>query len=458
MVYLRLALLSFIPLISFFILPVSGYVKDTIYTPRIILIVGMAIIGNLILFHLYSGKKSLLGAMREVLRPRPLKLAIVSYAIWLCVSSSFSVMPGYSWLGHPYTQFGTIALLGCLSLAYLYYKVMRAELIMRIMSFCVLVMAALTFLESLGYRPLSQVVQSPNMLYPAALVGHRPHLGGWFSIVVLMPAYFYRDRKLDGWFWAWTLSGIIGLGLCTTTSATLGVGFALSLWLLYSWLKRRERFKSVLLLVAAFAISVATLPSIVQSVGAKLKLNPPQLKDYGSTGSMEPRLYMWKSAWHAATDRPWTGWGTDTFGYQVFEHLENNDAEALFRAELGFKKDYVVEHKGMTYYAYKREGADKDEQTGSLLYVRPHNLIVDELYSNGFIGLILFFLAATFFIKRIGKAKIPSSLPYFAISCLPYFIYLQAWFYIVSVTPIFFILLGIMLKDSEQGGSKYVQR
>lgn len=416
----------------------------------------MAILGNLALFFVNNSQKSLTQALHEGLRqrPSPFKLIVFSYGVWLCASALTSIMPGYSWLGHPYTQFGVITTLGCLSLSYLYSKSADVYPTILILSLCTFFMAIFTLLEAIGYRPLIHIVQSPNMLYPAAFVGHRPHLGGWFSIIVLMPIFFYRHRRIDAWFWVWTLSGIVGLALCTTTSATLGVGIGIIFWLFHTCILHRERLKTTLLATAFFAFSIALLPNLTQSAGTALGLNPPHLKEYGSTGSMKPRLYMWKSAWNAATDRPLTGWGTDTFGYQVFEHLTKEDAEALFRAELGFSKDYAVEHKGMTYYAYKNHGLDKDQQTGSLLYVRPHNLILDELYSNGFIGLSLWLLTIISLLVKVNKSTSPLSFIYFIVACLPYLIYLQAWFYVTSVTPLFFILLGIMLKDIKNSQSK----
>lgn len=456
MTFLQNLLLLFIPLLAFSVLPVPGYIKDTIYSTRLVLVFALVGVAGLALFALNNRNRSLAQAIRWPPHWKGWGLALPAYLLWLLVSAQFSSMPGYSWLGHPYTQFGTLLLVACFGLAGLYRAVPVVPAI-RLLALCTAVMAFLTLLEGLGFKPLAQVVHSPNMVYPAATVGHRPHLGGWFAIMALAPAYFYRRRPLDGWFWLWLISSLVGLGLCTTTSASIGVGVGILLWVAVATLKRHPARRAAWAGLALFAFSVLALPDVTRSLGQALGQVPPTLKDYQSTGSFRPRLYMWKSAWNAALERPLTGWGTDTFGYQVFEHLSDADAEALFRAELGFGPEYTLEHKGITYYAYKpkaKNKKDRDAQTGSLLYIRPHNLIFDELYSNGFIGLILFSLtlvALFWFIRRRNT----EDFTYFTFAFLPYFIYLLAWFYVVSVTPLAFILIGIMLADLNGRGGEH---
>ena len=447
MALIQKLLLAFIPLLCFGVLPIAGYVKDTIYFPRTILVLLLVLVGGLALFSTQNKNRSLLQALGRWPRHwRGWGLALPVYVVWLLLSAGFSSMPGYSWLGHPYTQFGVLMLLGCLALSEIYARAIPVEKAIKVLTVCTAVMAALTVVESLGFKPLQQVVNSPNLLYPAATVGHRPHLGGWFAAVALAPAFFYRRRRVDAWFWVWIGSALVGIALCKTTSATLGVGVGLLLWLSISVLQHHFSRKAVVISLAAFALSVGILPSLTQTVGKLLGLPTPQLKTYDSTASFKPRLYMWKSAWNAALERPVFGWGTDTFGYQVFDHLSNADAEALFRAELGFGPDYKLKHNGITYYAYRPNIKDKDAQTGSLLYVRPHSIIFDELYSNGILGFLLFIISLYALFVGVRRNEIKAT-PWFMVALLPYFIYLLAWFYVVSVTPLAFILLGIMLAD-----------
>lgn len=448
MTILRNLLVVFVPLICFAVLPVpGGWVKDTIYPVRFYLMLSLAVAGSLALFFMDNGQRTLTEAIRwEAKKLKGLGLILALYCLWVVLSSVLSPMPGYSWLGHPYTQFGSILLLSCIAVATVYARIAPVESMIKVLALTTFVMALLTVLESLGVKPLAHLVQSDRLLYPAATVGHRPHLGGWFAIVALAPAFFYRERRPDIWFWLWLVSGLVGVGLSTTTSATLGVGAGLLLWLIFSLFQRKGAWKIPAAALALFVLAVGTLPVISAHIARSLDQTPPQLKNYGSTGSFKPRLYMWKAAWAAAVQRPVFGWGDDTFGYQVFGHLNAKDADSLFRAELGFGPEYKLEHKDFTYYVYRPDHKDSDAQTGTLLYIRPHSIILDELYSRGFVGFLLF-LAVLISILLYVRNRSASSLALFLVAGLPYLIYLSAWFYVTAVTPLFFILMGTMLAD-----------
>ncbi|GGJ74898.1 hypothetical protein GCM10008939_18980 [Deinococcus aquiradiocola] len=172
-------------------------------------------------------------------------------------------------------------------------------------------------------------------------------------------------------------------------------------------------------------------------------LTPPVFKDYGSAYTLKARKLLWKSAWNAALERPFFGWGDETFAYQVFEHLSPDDARNLFRYELNLSPDAQVSYGGFTYYV------DDDEKnihsTGSILYHRAHNIIMDELYSHGFTGLSLFLVIIFSLSWKIYRT---SGDFWLITACLlPYAIYLLAWFYVPTVTPLYFILAGIVLAN-----------
>jgi len=245
----------------------------------------------------------------------------------------------------------------------------------------------------------------------------------------------------------WLAANIVGLALSTTTAATVGVLAGL---LIFSFTRSGNfstRMKVGTLL--AFVFAALTLPSASQAVGRSLGLPGAQLKDYASTGSFKPRLFLWKSAFKAGLERPLYGWGDETFAFQAFEHLSPKDARNLFRAELGLSQKYDVTYKGFTYIVVNRSGkTDKEREgkLGSMLYIRAHDILLDEIYAHGFVA---FFLLVAIVVLSLRRLKAESSFDFwfFLAAAVPYFVYLLAWFYVPTVAPLYFILLGVMTAD-----------
>ncbi|WP_394650360.1 hypothetical protein, partial [uncultured Deinococcus sp.] len=192
---LRACLLLYLPLIAFAVLPVAdGVVKDTLYPIRFYLTCALALGGGLALFALSSSGQSVFQAFRSWLhrsgasrRDRLGLSCIVMYLVWVLVSSAASPMSGYAWLGSPYTLFGSIMLIACFGIMLVYAHSRPLRLLPPVMALITLVMAGLALAEAVGFKPLGSLITSANISYPAATIGHRPHLGGWFALVSLMP-------------------------------------------------------------------------------------------------------------------------------------------------------------------------------------------------------------------------------------------------------------------------------
>ena len=84
-----------------------------------------------------------------------------------------------------------------------------------------------------------------------------------------------------------------------------------------------------------------------------------------------------------------------------------------------------------------------------MIYVRAHSVIFDELYSHGFPGLILLTALTAALLRHVYRRE-RSAFPLFLVAILPYPVYLLAWFYVPTVTPLFFIMLGTMLADLQR--------
>lgn len=60
--------------------------------------------------------------------------------------------------------------------------------------------------------------------------------------------------------------------------------------------------------------------------------------------------------------------------------------------EAGIPEDNLVIHSDGNY-SYYSPNKPQDVKKGILLYIRPHNIIFDEAYSHGIIGLVLLSLS-----------------------------------------------------------------
>ncbi|TDE86980.1 O-antigen ligase family protein [Deinococcus sp. S9] len=186
------------------------------------------------------------------------------------------------------------------------------------------------------------------------------------------------------------------------------------------------------------------LPPLITALNQALHLPAPQFKDYRSTQTLQTRLYLWQAAWRAAQARPLLGWGDETFSSEVYNHLSPQEISALLVLELGLDKGYHAEPAWPGFYLINP--IKKDRQFVHVIYVHPHNVWMDELYAHGFVGAFLGLLTGIVYLRKVWQQESSALLP-LLVAVLPYLVFLTAWFYVVTVTPLFFLLLGTALAD-----------
>ncbi|MFC4454526.1 O-antigen ligase family protein [Deinococcus sonorensis] len=426
----------FVPLFAFALaFNPAGSVQGNLYPIRMYLLIALlAVVGLWLLIQ------------RGVAPARRWPLAgmlAALYVVWLVLASVWSVDPATAFLGASSIRFGSVMQLLSLLVGVVYAAYAQPRWTARALSVTTAVMLLFTVLETLGLRPLEAWIRSSTPIYPAGTVGFRQYLGGWYAIMALAPVYFYRRERRDAWFWVWLVAGLVGLGLCTTTAATLGVGVCLLLWLGAGAAQRQWRTPLAALLV--YAVSILALPALTTSTATSLGRTAPAYKSYDSTGSFRPRLYLWKGAWSAFLERPITGWGDETLAGQVFTHLSPDDARSLFRAELGIPAQNQITYTGNSYTV--TDAATGQTRSGALLYPRAHDVVFDMLYSHGLVGFLLLLGLIWTALRRVAREG-RASLLSFLVSALPYPIYLLAWFFVPTVTPMFLIVVGAMLADA----------
>lgn len=453
-------ILSVLAIIGLFILNFSvinwqgnlnqSLVNTFILRQQVIFVILVVLGGALLVYSSRSSQQSVLEAVRS--KPLASKLlggAIVVYSVSTITSALFSDYPGIALFGYPQSQFGGLILIGCVLLSVLYANIkMSGDLTIRVVASLVVSMAVFTLIETIGWRPIEGVFYSSAMQYPATTVGFRAHLAGWFAIFAASGIFFYWKRKKDIWFWLISMSAILGISATTSTSAILGTLIAYALWLVYSVIQKnlRNNIKHAVLLIAVSLFMYNTMPPAMTALSNFLGLPPASFKTYGESNTFGTRLLLWKSAYNATLQRPLLGWGNDTYIFEVYKHLPPEDLEKLLKFSLASSgiriegnisvhEDYVIRYK--------------DAQTGEVktelgMYHSPHNILVEELYSKGFLGFFAFLTLISSFFWYMRSKYIEMLFPSFLL-VLPYSIYLLAWFYVNTVTPTFFVVLGMAI-------------
>ncbi|WP_189091272.1 O-antigen ligase family protein [Deinococcus ruber] len=436
---LNIVMYLFAALTIFFIFPQKNFVS-TLYLPRLYILYLFALFVSITLFSFSSKGLSLYEYFRHK-KTTFLLLICISYIVWINIADSMSFLPGYAFTGSEYLSFGGLALSSCLVVMLIYSKFIYINKIISLFSFSTLIVLIISFIEALGFHPLSHWINNSGLTYPAVTIGLRQHLAGWFAMMSLAPLYFWRNKPTDPRFWIWMCSGLLGVALCKNSGATVGVVIGLFGWLIVS--KGMKNLKSWITTLF-FLLAVFTIPPAVKYIGTAMGLQSYDTKSYTSTNTFSTRLLLWRSALRAGVEHPIFGWGDETFGWQVFEHLTEVEAQDLIRREAGVPSENRIVHSEGIFYSFPKNGKGKGKN-GVVLFVRPHNFIFDELYSHGFVGLLILLA----FIVVLVRAFPNTDRAMFIIGFLPYPLSLLTLFYVPTITPTFFILLGLALASSK---------
>ncbi|ULH14416.1 hypothetical protein MF271_10240 [Deinococcus sp. KNUC1210] len=429
----------FAALTIFFIFPQKNFVP-TLYLPRLYVLYFFVLLVPIILFSIVSKGQSLYKYFRHK-KPSFLLLICISYIVWITIADSMSFLPGYAFSGSEYLSFGGLALSSCIVVMLVYSKLVVVDKIISLLSFSTLVVLIVSFIEAFGLRPLDQWINNSGLTYPTVTIGLRQHLAGWFAMMSLAPLYFWRNKPTDPRFWMWMCSGLLGVALCKNSGATVGVVIGLFGWLIVSrGMKDLKPWTTTLF----FLLAVFTIPPAVKYIGNAVGLQSYDTKSYTSTNTFSTRLLLWRSALRAGVEHPIFGWGDETFGWQVFEHLTELEAQDLIRREAGVPSENRIVHSEGIFYSFPKNGKGTGKN-GVVLFVRPHNFIFDELYSHGFVGLLILLT----FIVVLVRAFPSTDRAMFIIGFLPYPVSLLTLFYVPTITPTFFILLGLALASSK---------
>lgn len=345
------------------------------------------------------------------------------YMLLVVLSTFMSIDINRSIWGRPLRWEGLIILI-CYSIVFYYSKVMPLNKNLLIKVFCLASFAIALYgiLQHFGIDPLPRDIFRRNWInYSYGTSGNPDFLG---SLIVLSSPFalyiFLRENK-----YIYLIIFLIQF-ICLIFTRSRGpfIGFTVSLLILFCYIIRDSYFRkrilsSLALIIILFTIinitsdniyfkRVMTIPKNAFSIITAQKNN-----DYAGSG----RIYIWKKTLQLIKARPMIGYGPDTF-------------------DLSYMSKF---------------GKESISHLGPIIEDKAHNEYLQIAYASGLPALIsyLMFILASIYIGINNMNKENLSLP-LAAGCAGYLV--QAFFNIsvVSVAPVFWVLLGITASNGSK--------
>lgn len=359
-------------------------------------------------------------------RPR-LALPIVLFSLLLVLSTAFSLNLHTSLWGELYRYEGLVTNLNYFFLFFVGFTFVRSEErirgLLKVWLLSATLIAGYGLLQHFGVDFLPWDTSSMDVSRSFSTLGNASFLGAYLALTIpLALALAALTKSVPGergkrtWFFALLASLVLTTALVFTYSrAALGsfsVAVAVtSLLLILSDKKNRRLY---LLLGASLFVVVALIAGVSALGTGKSLFGNWRLTTGGSTAT---RLLLWKASIDAIKERPFLGFGPDSFKL-VFPS---------FRPEI--------------WFAAVREIASPD---------KVHNETLQTTVGVGLPGLVAYLWLIIGYFALTARALLRSSnnrrkllLAGFFAGTLAYFFQMQMSFSIISVSPLFWLVLGI---------------
>lgn len=357
--------------------------------------------------------------------------------LWLglaLISNVLAPERALAFFGSEYGQMGWMQLALCAALFLIAQQVVITAQHWRWLSAGVVLLLLISLAEVLGFRPLFWLPEATA--YPAATIGQRGHLAGFF-IVVAGVAGFRRA-------WPTLLMAGLGVALCNNTSALI----AYCVLLAGIWTMDIQRHRvvvplmvCVLVTTGLFRTSESLFRPLCESLGHQNCYATKNLEGLeADASSLADRWVMWQASINMTHQRPWLGWGNEQFASQWLAHLPESERLSVVRRTAAVPNDTPIISVGNVFmYRDPVEG----DKIVALNNVHPHNSALGELQSHGVIGFAVLLATAVTLIREKLRLVLP---------ILGYLLYLLAWFPVFAVLPVFALLLGTLICDDRRGG------
>ncbi|MCL4368284.1 MAG: O-antigen ligase family protein [Actinobacteria bacterium] len=266
-----------------------------------------------------------------VLRRTRYDLVVVAFVAWTAVATLFSVNPATSLVGR-YTRYEGLATYVCLASVYfltvqLITDDVRLRSVAKMIGAAGFLVACFGLLQVGGFDPTTwaRVPFAAHMAY--STIGNPDTLGAYLifpltiSLGLALTEPKPRSRLLH-----WGAVAVIGPALIASFSRGAWLGSLGALVVLtIAFVRQRHRLQriDVYCLGASVAAAGVVIALSNRSTDAVTRFGARFASILAfNEGSGRTRLEIWSSALAAIRDRPWLGWGPDTFR-QTFGHFKS---------------------------------------------------------------------------------------------------------------------------------------
>ncbi|MCP2014137.1 O-antigen ligase [Deinococcus sp. HSC-46F16] len=322
------------------------------------------------------------------------------------------------------------------------------------------VMAAICVLEMLGFSP---VLGSPWFAwqgrsldigassFPISTIGNSGWVAGLWLLLAPLP--YLLKKASPAWSLAW--HGLIALGVGSVHSKAVlftyvAMHLAVAAYQLLSPDAPRGRAAARPMLLAATCIVVAwTSTGVMQSLNAELyergvagRLNSKiDLDQEAYRGSAAGRLAIYKASWRLIKERPLQGWGLETLQHRFYDVFTPAEYRTFIGPLVNLKPEESLRRFGSLHVVVHNDRPKQALRMQFFDIVKPHNVVLEEIYSNGLVGLLLLASALGLIVRQILVwGRFQEKMLLLAVTL--YFVYLLLWFTTIAVTPLACVLLA----------------
>jgi len=390
-------------------------------------------------------------------RDRGLALVVASalaYLGWMTLSDLvFSPSRSYTLIGWPTWHSGYLLYALCTGLflvATLTRRIEGVEQGVRLAFFITVPTVLFCVLEYLGFNPLSSSVWFTSLtqvrvnealsVFPILFAGNSGYVSAVWLLLLPFPLLVLRSSpRLSAAFWL-----LLAVGVSAAHGKASVLMFGAATLLLFVWAFRAGRGRWMAVALASFAVGSSgtfVYPALQQALVQAGVVTRERSFGFVAKESLAGRQVLWSGALRAAADRPLTGWGLETLQNHFFDYLPKAQLEDVGRTYLDLKPGETVRHFGYLLVVVRPAQPTVFLRQARVEIVKPHNMLIEEVYSHGLPGLVLLLLlagSAGVYIWRSG----PGPARVLALGFAAYAAYLTGWFLTPSVAPMAFMLFG----------------
>lgn len=379
----------------------------------------------------------------------------VIYSFWITLTNTvFSSAPSYTLLGWDGWYSGYllyILCILCLTLPIISRNLSGFHSASQILFWFSVLISTFSAAEFLGFNVLltssfaQRVVGYEYAMntasFPVLSVGNSGYIAAIWLILLPWPLIsMLQTKEKQAFLWWLALS----LGLAAThskISIILATAFFLVLCTKYALQYHKKYFVFFLINALITWFGSPLLVQVNSSLYEHHIVSRESIKGFDVGKSFGDRLYIWEGALNASKNRIVTGWGLETLQSHYFDYVSQTTLSYYGKIYLHQNDTQKTLNFGNLLVLVSKNGGKKIILQGVVYITKPHNYFIEELYSNGLIGLVLLLVLFTSIYMYCFKSGSNSS-KLILVGFGMYLIYLCGWFITIAVSPLAFILLG----------------